>query len=349
MLTVANMVIPGYMVRDRPLSSSSLLMDAAGEMVAFMVQAPKTGSIRKVGIKIGGVTTATDTDVRIETVDAATGNPSGTLWAANTNVTLASASITGLAFVTTGAFTADASVTKGDWLAVVIAPTGTPNYNIRVVSNGVGEDAMSITPYVKHKTAGTWASVATQLVPTCTLEYSDGTYAPMENVIPYSANTSTAFNSGSTPDERALRWSLPFVHRVSGCWAELSIGGNFDIVFYDSDGTTALTTLSVDGDYDPGLTGVAFYTFASSIECKSNTAYRLSLKPTSASNITAYQNGMSTNAQLGQFGGGTEFYLSTRTDAGAWTDTNTAKPYMGLIIDGIGANALPLIGKGLIR
>ena len=346
-MTVANvygLVLPV----DPALTStgfSSLLMDASGEKVGVVLRAPKTGSIRKVHFRTGAVTTATDTDVRLETVDATTGHPTGTLLGTTTNVTVASASITANTWITTGALTADASVTRGDLLAAVIVPSGTPNYNVAGV-NGTN----SAFPYSVQYTAS-WAD--NSAIPAIALEYSDGSFAYIPNVLPFSAMNTHTFNNGSTPDERALKFRLAAPVRVAGVWFSGNRSGDVDFVLYDSDGTSVLASASMDKDVLGSALQPEAILFSSSVSLSANTYYRLAVKPTSATNMSAYSWDVASAAIMDQMAGGQDFHYSERTNAGAWTDTTTRRLRIGLIIDGIddgaggGGGGGPLIGGRL--
>src|SRR5688572_2287311 len=66
----------------------SLTLDASGEKIGWVLQAAATGAIDAIWFRTGTVTTGDTVDVRIETVDPSTGLPTGTLWSANTNVSV---------------------------------------------------------------------------------------------------------------------------------------------------------------------------------------------------------------------------------------------------------------------
>lgn len=331
-MTVAN--VYGLMIPQLPDSGGSLtptltnlLLDASGEKAAFVVRAPKTGAIRKVGFLARTVTTPTDTDVRIETVDLTTGFPSGTLFGTNTNVTVASGSITSNTWITSGALTADASVSRGDLLAVVIAPSGSPNYNVAAFLSSIYE-----FPYPLLYTTSYSKSSASPIV---SLEYSDGSYAYIPGVTPCSTLTSTTFNSGSTPDERALKFRMAAPVRVAGVWAAIDLDNDAEIVLYDSDGSTALATVAMDKDVRRSTNSVYFHVqFASQVSLSASTYYYLAVKP-GASSVTLQEFSVSAAGVLDQMAGGQDFHFASRTDAGSWSATTTTRPFMGLIIDGI--------------
>lgn len=349
-MTVANvyglMIPPPHWLTADP-AFNTMTVDASGEKGAFVVAAPKAGDIHKVHWRVGTVTTPTDTDVRLETVSATDGFPTGTLLGTTTNGTITSGSITSNTWQA-ATLTADATVTKGQLVAVVIAPSGTPSYLISSIT-GAG------FPYRALYT-GSWSSSPIAR-PVCALEYSDGSFALMPGVFPFSAINIHTFANNSTPDELALKFRLAAPVRVSGAWAALDSDGDVGIVLYDSDGTTALATASKDKDVTPATSGIGpfYFTFSSSQQLSASTYYRLAVKPSTTTSLSAYSFDVNSAAILDQLEGGQDFHYSSRTDAGAWSDTTTRRLMVGLIIDGIddgagaGGGGGPLIGGRLVR
>ena len=64
-----------------------------------------------------------------------------------------------------------------------------------------------------------------------------------------------------------------------------------------------------------------------------NTYYRLVVKPTTANNITVVDYTFASVALMDAISGGQYCHKTERTDAGAWTDTTTRRPWMGFLID----------------
>jgi len=313
-------------------SFTSFLLNASGMKYAVIFNIPKTGNIRKIHFRTGSVTTGRDTDCRLETVDATTGNPSGTLKGTNANATVVAASITANVWVTSPAFTADCAVTIGDLVAVVLVPTSTPNFNVNGFT--VGTSGVRI-PYTDGYNGTTWTK-ATDHIPGIAIEYDDGSFYFIPNTMPASAVNTHTFNNGSTPDEHALKFKTLGKMRLTGLWLWGDTDGDFDIVVYDSNGTSVLSTTSIDKDNRQG-TGIGhhFFTLAASVVLSANTFYRISIKPSSSTSLTIYSIDVSTAAIMDQLAGGQNIHHSTQTNGGGWSDTTTRRLLMGGIFDQI--------------
>lgn len=329
-------------------TSSVFLLDAADEAAGLVVTAPKAGNIRNVSFRTGTVTTGATVDVRIETVDAATGNPSGTLWATNTNVSHAINAADDNVWLTTGNLTASATVAKGDKIAVVIVNPSVSPGTLRIASM----PQITQIPQGLLKTAGSWAK---QLeVPAIALQYDDGSYGFIDNIFGgLTAITLTAFNSGSTPDEAAIKFTCPVKMTVSGIWAHvgnIAAGADFDLVLYDSDGSTVLESVSIDGDHaiSTAADNPLAVRFDTDVTLNAGSSYRVAVKPTTANNISrCVADFISAAAIASSPIGPTTALTSTRTDAGAWTDTDTDSVLLaGVIVtqldDGAGGGGVAM-------
>lgn len=309
------------------------LLDAAAERFSAIFKVPKTGNVSHLHFRTGVVTASTTLDVRLETVDGSTGDPSGTLFGTNTNGSQASLASSTWYRV---ALTAAAAVTRGDFVALTIANSGSGNLNIVSVNSNFVRAKFPYTDLFAG--AGpTWTKSDT--APCCALEYDDGSFAISPGVVPVSNLAGEMIESDTTPDEIALKFRLPGPVRVSGCWLTANYGAaaDFDLVLYDSDGTTALRTISLDATNKFGAaSGLQTYDFGASQALLANTYYRLALKPSSAVNaVTIDVLTVNSAGLMDCFGGGQDFHYSVRTDAGAWSDTTTKRPFLGLIIDQI--------------
>lgn len=180
------------------------------------------------------------------------------------------------------------------------------------------------------------------------------------------AGTIAAFNSGTNPNERALKLVAPAKMRVIGLSLALfnnAAGSDVTFSIWDSTdnpgaGPTPLAQTSLDGDYPYSATadGVVHVFFAAPLTLTAGSTYYIGVKPTTANNIglmelSAAGTGASSTG-IRAFGIGTvTAHLSTRqwvsTDPGAWTDTTTTLPAISLIVDQIDDGASAGGGGGM--
>ncbi len=320
-------IVQAYVADLHPWGISSFtsnLIDASGEKHAFIFQIPKSGSITHIGFRTVAVATPQTLRVGLETLSA--GVPSGSQYGGSAVGTQAAPAADTYYEV---ALATPATAVRGDFVAIVVQFDGTIGSANIAGGSGTGNHDF---PYTALFTAS-WAK--NFQVGVHSIKYSDGTYG---NILAYPAASVSeiTFNSGSTPDERALKFKLAFPATLAGVYSRWGsdVGSTFDIVLYDSNGTTALSTQSVVMANLKG-SGDNFkkFLFPQAVALKANTFYRLAFKPTNTTNCQLYQFTVNTAGMLDTFAGGQNFHLSTRTDAGAWTDTTTTRPHTGLILE----------------
>jgi hypothetical protein len=165
------------------------------------------------------------------------------------------------------------------------------------------------------------------------LEYETAGNTPIaDHWLPLLALVSTAFNNGSTPDERALRFQMPMQCTVDGCWFRADFDGDCDIVLYDAS-DTVLATATMDASARPATAGANAWFRFDPVVLTAGVTYRLAVRPSTGTSLTLYSFTVDSNGLFAAaVPGSTQWYQSTRTDAGAWTDTDTARPWCGLHI-----------------
>lgn len=297
-----------------------LLIDASGERAAMILQAPKTGTITGFGFRVSGFTTTASPDCRIETVDAATGDPTGTLWGTTTNGTV-SVTATGWYNVV---LTSGASVTKGDRIAIVIVQAA-GNFTI---ANYI------LTPGVRFPYADLYTTVWTKSVNQLMLALNyGGTYYPTPYVLPHTTMTSVSYDSGSATDEYGNKITLPFAYRIKGAWFFGDLDGDADLIVYQPNGTVGLS-LSIDNNIRAAATAaVHIYEFASTLDVVANSLIRAALLPTTVTSLSLYYFEVNTAAILGAVAFGSNIIGTKRVNAGSWTDETIRQYSMGLIIE----------------
>jgi len=140
--------------------------------------------------------------------------------------------------------------------------------------------------------------------------------------------------SGTTPDEVALEFQMPWDCQVDACFLQCApqTGGDMDIVLYDS-GSTAVTngTISVDANQVSSTGGTILQRlFPGLVSLSANSTYRLAMKPTTTNTVFWYGADVDQAGYMAAMPGGTAWRWAQRTDAGAWTTTTTRRPNFGL-------------------
>lgn len=308
-------------------------LTTTSQYAAMVFRAPKTGTLDKIGFTILNVGSAQDLTVSFQDVNS-TGFPDGSI---DQFRGVPSASVVSNTFVVTDAITSDGtntgskrSVTQGDWVAFVIQLDVNGNVQIgSLATSGLNNSAYPIDNGSKQGRALMILVI-----------YDDGTYGIVDQfATPTVLNaSSTNFNNGSSPDEQGLKVSYPFPVKTSGAWVKAGISGAFDVVLYDSDGTSVLASVSnAAGQRLADNSTTYFVPFTSTATLVKNTAYRLTIKPTSATSTSIWYFDVDNAAYLDAVDSlGQAALFTARTDAGAWTDTTTRRPFLGLQVSQIG-------------
>jgi hypothetical protein len=337
---------PGLPV-STTVAFAATTLDADAEYAGMVVRAPKAGTIKKINIPIGAVTTGATLDVTIEGVSATTGGPDGTPL---TNGTTTLVVTTGDANTTMQAtFSTGPTVTKGQLIAVRIANDATPGnlvINVNITST-------IFTPYqFPYRVTGLPALSKSAQWPTLGLEYSDGSYAHIPGVCPLSVpSTSITVASNTTPDEYGLKFKLPAPVKMSGIWVLMvqNTNATCDVVLYDSDGSTPLKTLTLDADQVVSTgQGLFNFLFDDDITLAADTFYRVVLKPTTTNSVIPRHLTVPSAAAMDALEGGQNFHRTQRTDAGAWGDETTERPWMGVLISAVDDGAGGGGGAGML-
>ena len=259
------------------------LMDATGEAVGFTLVAVKTGTISKVGIRTGPVTTGQSLDVRIETVGA-DGFPTGTLWAANTNASQAIADTDDNTWFWV-TLTAGAVVTQGQQFCIAIRWVSTVG-NLSIAARVVNIAQYGGVPFEAGYTT-LWTS---QLPPpNIAVEYSDAS-RPFMGCVAASAINANSFSSSSTPDERGIIFQYPVPCKVIGALVKITeVVTTFAVKLYDSDGTTVLESVTgIDGEAMQTTQGMIVVLFDTAPTLLANTNYRLTVLPETTTAVVIY-------------------------------------------------------------
>lgn len=307
---------------------STHIMSSTGHKVAFIFRIPKTGSITKVGFRVGDLTTGQPLKVSLQTVS--NGNPTGTMYGGSA-ASGSSGMPTAYTFyeLTLGT---PASATEGDEVAAVVEWFGSAG-NLSI--NGCSVAGNQAYPYMNVYTTS-WAKASN--VPVLSIAY--GTNYENAGTFPVTGMTAVDFDSSDTPDEYAMKFSLPFASRLAGVWLYGDFDYDTNIVLYNAAGAT-LDTISLTSAARGSVGMATWFLPITPIELTKDSIYRISIKPMSAgaSNCRIYVMDLPSAAMMDCLPGGSLISVSERTDGGAWTDYNTRRlASIGIFLDQLSDN-----------
>lgn len=296
------------------------------------------------------VRTGTSGTVRvgIQSVSTATGLPSGT-WLGYGDFASNGTNFPNFA-TKEWTLSTTATITRGQYYAIVIyAFSGTFDasnnirfYSIRGTGLGPSNNAFPYMYDVINGVAG--SKTTTALIPnlgcgTSTRQYKIGT----------SGGTVSSWNSGASPDQRGMKFKLPAssctTFKVAG--VRMAVGptnsaSTWSLNLYDSASNVIQNKTFTNSDaYNSASIVIRDYYFDESTltALSPNTDYRIAVEATSATLgcMTYIELNGAFDCSSAFIPDGT-FHLTTRTDAGAWTDTTTGWFPMQLIIDDLTAS-----------
>jgi hypothetical protein len=261
-------------------------LDAEGEKAAYVFPAPVADTLLAIQIKTSTITTGGTLSVRVETVDPATGFPTGNLYHADATTTLVIGSANDGVVLQSNDFNSGDGfpiANKDDWLAVVLV-VGVDGFS-GSIATGAGFSYVHIPSTVIYNT-GAW--VKANYPPQIGLQMANsGTpkfYVPNGCSVPAEYNTTT-WNNSANPDRRGGKFRLPANTRV--VWLALYGYQNVDadVILYDYDAHTVLSTVFMDKDYSNAGAGAKFYTFPTPVDLVKDQYYRVVFLPKSTTNV----------------------------------------------------------------
>lgn len=281
-MTITNLAFPEYIrypnwgnAESSFWDRTGLYVDAAGEYFCGILPAPKSGDISKVHFFTGFNGADGDIDVRIETVDAATGFPTGTLWDTNTEVTVSWADDYELIIAT---LTAAATVTQGDPIAVKLRANSSsvPTGDIATADN-------EIWPGFPYCIFNTGSPTRNYRSPSIWLEYSDGSVPNLGWQRRLNLAESVADVNNTIDYRYGIRFQMPFDAVISGAWmvADFGSGAN-TLELYNPNGVDVVKTLSIDPDDVQSINNSqpTYHLFPTDFNAKARTWYRLVYRTT---------------------------------------------------------------------
>lgn len=322
------------------------VVDHSNDQTEFVGQSPYATPITRLGFRYASRTGSPPTyKISLQGVDGS-GNPDGTI---KGGASPASATFTPPADDTWNgtwrwiSLTNPYTPSRGEMLSVVIAyDSGTidasncSTFTLRLYS----VQARPGLPYSIENNAGVRTRYADVPV------FGVGTASSAWGM-PIKSLYSTLISSNTAPDEQAVAFSLPAGLCSGFQVAGVRIGGlnaaagkTYSVTLYD--GTTALQQITVDSD-QLGTTGTRtamrfMFDEATLSTLNCGTTYRIGFAPQETSaNFSLFGFTADASGDLLAYSGGTAWYLSTRTDSGAWTDDPTTRPFAEVILASLSA------------
>lgn len=232
------------------------------------------------------------------------------------------------------------SVTEGQYIACVLrleSFVASDSLQVALINGqnaGLTFNGQYEAPYTTGNSGTTWTIEGEGMI--IALKYDDGSYAfARMGYTPYSSLTAPTFNTATNPDERGLVFQLPFPCRIKGFTIQYDANGvGHNFVLYDAADTIIET---VTGLIYTGVTsaGYSYYEFATPHNLDANVDYRLTLLPTTGSNVSLIELVCNTQAIREICDPGATWMGTTRNNgAGAWTPLTTTRPVISLVLDG---------------
>lgn len=311
-----------------PAVASSIISDAGGEYSAVVLCAREAMAISHVGFRVQTATGSPTADVRIETVDATTGLPTGTLWAANTNL------VTGA--ISTGwnlfALTATANITKGQVFCYKTLYNSGTTLTLNLI-NGNSQGPCAL-PYAVQNT-GTPTKTILTASHALALGSGAASFYHVRGLVPVSAIGGGTFNNTSSA-RRGLRFKVPFKCRAVGMrlWPTTAVG-DFNIAIFDDAGNElSSSSTAFEGDcLLNAATAITDCYFDNAVTLAADTWYRAAIEPSSATNTNLTTYTMPSSSYAGALPGGANCHYTTYV-ASSWTDTATDQiPLIDILID----------------
>ena len=320
---------------DNVPSLSTHILDGSGDMVGAIFQAPKAGTLAKVGFRTSTVSNAEDLKVAFEGVTAS-GKPDTTI--AQFRVV---GSIVANSWFETGLITNNGTdggtkrtVAKGDFLAVTIGFDSWVAGNVRIRTKSSDSTVVKYPMGLTSINGGsTWVNISRVL--DLYLEYDDGSAEPINGIAPFLNITAQSYDVNNSPDEYALRFSVPFPCRVCGIWlwADGGISGGTEIILYE--GTSVKKMVNHFSEVT-GAAGMHTVLFNAPVVLATGTVYYAAYRPLTTANCTIALTTFNDAKHRNAYPGKSALYLATRTDQGAWSDVTTQRPFIGLVLDQLG-------------
>jgi hypothetical protein len=318
---------------------TNFTIDGATDQAEFIFSIPEAATITHLGFRYAVRTgTPVQHKISLQSVTGA-GIPDGTILgggAPASGLFTPPANVTWNATWQWVALDNSYVTTRGQLLAIVIAPVGTPDVSNSSAFSIVMSNSAKGFPYAISNDAGT--RTRQSHTPLYGLKSSTTSYG-----FPLQTFQSTQYSSDSNPDEYAQKFNLHLgfgsTYQVAGVRVRMrpaAAGKTLVVNLYD--GTTVLQSITFDSDHVRAITNnqqLVFYFDETTLATLNfGQDYRIGFQAQEVSSGWAVDSAvLSAAGDLTALSGGGMFSaLSTRSDAGAWSDETTKRSFLQLIL-----------------
>ena len=300
--------------------NDSAQLDSDGDKVAFIVKAPKTGTINKISGYYAGMSGSHTVSIGLFTVDSS-GNPTLTNYggsATETGIT------TGSSFQTwSRTLSTPATATKGDIFAVVITMTTWGGSGYARIAETTFNTIRTLFPYRAFYDGATWTKTA-DFRPCLGIFYNDST-APMtpffDSAYPTTSSSTAAQKQGNryVPSADVDAVGMVFVGR-------LPVTNTYNYFIDVFDPVTRVQTHGYDANNSaaPNNHGPHFFPFYPVVRLTAGTSYVFGIE--TASGSAQYERTLLTGEDSSfvwiEQSSGLQTFSNTVRTTGAWTTTD---------------------------
>jgi hypothetical protein len=169
--------------------------------------------------------------------------------------------------------------------------------------------------------------------------FSDGTKGVLDSLVPPFTTTASYAQASNTAgrDEIAAKYTPAFTQQIDALWAAVnaSTTGAFEMRLYDSS-STLLASVATDPNAIRQVGQVLAHVVPiTPVTLTGGAVYRIAIIPTVAVNVSGYSVLYPDTAAFDIAPCGQNFFLSTRVDAGAWTDSTLERLLAGVRVSGV--------------
>lgn len=334
----------------QPHATTSSRLDADGEKAANIFNITTAGTVIGVRFMTGTVTSGDTVKVSMQGVGA-DGNPDGTILATATgNKAYGTVVIsTGASGWHTVSFVESVTVTQGQAVSIVVEFNSYVSGDFYLSGSSFGFYSSHYHVYSSFYSSSAWAKSSAYLY-SLSLEYTGSVF---NLVVPHfgCGTTSVNLSTSTTPDEVGNYFQIPYPCRAIGAYVWMEMDYDITLSLLNASNTTLANCSLLAKQRVGGSTSMQYGFFdsdpAASVTLAKETWYRIIATPSSGSANVYRVNYVNVAAQMGGFELGTNCYMTSRTNGGAWTNEDTKRTIIGIIIDQLD-NGVSTGGGGLL-